>query len=107
MNPGKLVGVGDIELKLDENNRGAFVIEKEGVRLAEMEIAISDNNLTVYHTEVSEELRDHGIAAILVSNMVAYVREHKLKVIALCPYVSAIFKRHPEQYEDIWNPRWH
>ena len=76
----------DIELKLAENNRGVFVIEKEGERLAEMEIAISGNNLTVYHTEVSKELRDHGIAGKLVSNMVAHAREHKLKVIALTHY---------------------
>ena len=97
----------DIELKLDENKRGAFVVEKAGKQLAEMEIAISGNNLTVYHTEVSEELRDHGIAAKLVSNMVTYAREHKLKVIALCPYVSVQFKRHPEKYADIWNQHWH
>ena len=39
--------------------------------------------------------------------MVEYVRANKLKVIALCPFVNAQFKRHPEQYADIWNQNWH
>lgn len=97
----------DIKLALNEKGHGAFVIEKEGERLAEMVIAISGSNLTVYHTEVSEKLRGHGVAAKLLTAMVTYAREHKLKVIALCPYVSAEFKRHPAQYADIWNQNWH
>jgi predicted GNAT family acetyltransferase len=35
--------------------------------------------------------------------MVDHARKNGLKVIALCPFVHAQFKRHPEQYEDIWN----
>jgi uncharacterized protein len=43
----------------------------------------------------------------LLSTMVDYAREHKLKVIALCPYVHAQFERHPDKYSDIWNKNWH
>src|SRR5438105_2602153 len=98
---------GEIELKLEGNGQGAFVIEDGGERVAEMVINISDGNLTVYHTQVSEKLKGKGVAAQLLSTMVAYAREHNLKVIALCPYVSAQFKRHPEQYADIWKQDWH
>jgi uncharacterized protein len=94
-----------IELKLETNGRGAFVIEEAGERIAEMAISISGSNLTVFHTEVSDKLK--GVAAQLLSTMVTYARENKLKVIALCPYVSAQFKRHPEQYHDVWNQHWH
>jgi predicted GNAT family acetyltransferase len=97
----------EIELKLESNGTGAFVIEEAGARIAEMKIGIAGDNLTVYHTEVSEKLKGKGIAAKLLSAMVAYAREHHLKVIALCPYVSAQFKRHPEQYADIWYQDWH
>lgn len=96
-----------IELKLESNGKGAFVIEEGGERIAEMVISVSGNNLTVYHTEVSDKLKGQGVAAQLLSTMVNYAREHKLKVIPLCPYVSAQFKRHPEQYQDIWNQHWH
>ncbi|HEX8038660.1 MAG TPA: GNAT family N-acetyltransferase [Chryseosolibacter sp.] len=97
----------DIELKLDENGRGAFVIEDGGARLAEMAIAISGGNITVYHTEVSDKLQGQGIATQLLAKMTAYARQNKLKVIPLCPYVHAQFKRHPDQYADIWNKSWH
>lgn len=97
----------DIQLKLNDTGRGAFVIEKEGERLAEMEVGIQNGNLTVYHTEVTEILKGQGIASKLLATMVAYARENKLKVIALCPYVLAQFRRHPEQYADIWNKNWH
>jgi uncharacterized protein len=96
-----------IELKLEANGKGAFVIEDENERVAEMAIGIAGENMTVFHTEVSEKLKGQGVAANLLSTMVAYAREHKLKVIALCPYVAAQFKRHPEQYADIWNQHWH
>lgn len=96
-----------IELKLEGNGKGAFVIDGAGHRLAEMAIGIMGNNLTVYHTEVSEQLKGQGVASQLLLTMVTYAREHNLKVIALCPYVSAQFRRHPEQYQDIWNQHWH
>ena len=99
--------MNDITLQLDSDGKGSFFIDQEGERLAEMVIRIADNNLTVYHTEVSDKLKGQGVATKLLSTMVAYAREHQLKVIALCPYVLAQFKRHPEEYKDVWNQHWH
>jgi len=99
--------MNEIILKLDDNGKGAFVIEENNERIAEMAIGISGENLTVYHTEVSEKLKGKGVASQLLTKMVAYARENKLKVIPLCPYVLAQFKRHPEEYADVWNQHWH
>lgn len=96
-----------IKLLLPVNCRGAFVIEEGDQRMAAMEIGIKGSSLTVYHTEVSEKLKGKGIASQLLSEMATYAREHQLKVIALCPYVSAQFKKHPDLYDDIWNRSWH
>jgi predicted GNAT family acetyltransferase len=98
--------MSDIQLKLKDNGQGAFLIEGGNVRLAEMEVAVNNGNLTVYHTEVAEELKGKGVASKLLATMVAYARENKLKVIPLCPYVLAQFKRRPDQYADIWNKTW-
>lgn len=98
--------MNDIELKLNANGRGAFVIEENGERLAEMEVAIQKENLIVYHTEVHERLKNLGIGAKLLRQMVAYARDHHLKVVPLCPFVNVQFRRHPEQYEDVWNKNW-
>lgn len=97
----------DIQLKLNDQGHGAFVLENEGERLAEMEVGIRDGKMTVYHTEVAEVLKGQGIATKLLTEMVNYARQKKLKVIPLCPFVHAQFKRHPEQYNDIWKKDWH
>ena len=99
--------MNDIKIKLKDNGQGAFVIEEGDVRLAEMEMAVNNGNLTIYHTEVADELKGKGVATQLVSTMAAYAREKQLKVIPLCPYVLAQFKRHEDQYADIWNKSWH
>jgi uncharacterized protein len=99
--------MNDIELKLGSNGKGAFAIEEGGKRVAEMAIGISDGNLTVYHTEVAEELKGQGVASNLLGKMVDYARKNNLKVIPLCAYVNAQFRRHPDQYKDIWNQDWH
>ena len=96
-----------IELKLNDQQRGGFVIDEGGQRIAEMAVAISGGNIIVYHTEVSETLRGQGVAAKLLEQMVEYARKNQLKVVPLCPYVLAQFKRRTEQYADIWNQNWH
>ena len=100
------VFMDEIQFKLHDNGKGAFYIEENGEQLATMEIGIKDNNMTVYHTEVSEKLKGKGVATSLLTTMVDYARKNNLKVIALCPFVSAQFKRHPELYNDIWNQDW-
>ena len=95
--------MSDIALKLNKKGRGGFVIEKNGEQLAKMVISVQNAILTVYHTEVSESLQNQGLAASLFSEMVSYARKNKLKVIPSCSYVLAQFKRHPSDYEDIWN----
>ncbi|RYG04616.1 MAG: N-acetyltransferase, partial [Chitinophagaceae bacterium] len=44
-----------------------------------------------------------GLAKELLNTMVAYARANRLKVVPLCPYVHAQFKRHPEDFADVWS----
>jgi hypothetical protein len=99
--------MNDVTLKLNNVGRGAFVIEENDERLGEMEIGIAGGNLVVYHTEVSDKLKGQGAGGKLLDAMVAHARQHQLKVVPLCPYVLAQFKRHTEQYADVWNQDWH
>ena len=84
------------------NGQQAFVIRNEGEKLAEMVIKISGGNMTVYHTEVSPKAEGRGLAMELLTAMVAHARQQHVKVIPLCVFVQAQFKRHPERYSDIW-----
>lgn len=95
--------MADVQLQSDEKGFGHFYVTEGGDQLGEMEVSISRSNLTVYHTEVSEKAEGKGYAKMLLKEMVAYARKNGLKVIPLCPFVHAQFKRHPEEYADVWN----
>jgi predicted GNAT family acetyltransferase len=99
--------MSDVQLKFENNDRGAFVIEGDGERLAEMSFGRNGTNLIIYHTEVSEKLKGQGIGLQLLERMVNFAREENLQVVPLCPYVLAQFRRHPVRYVDIWNKHWH
>ena len=92
----------EIKLEFLENGHGHFFITEEGEQLGEMEISISGNELTVYHTEVSPKAEGKGFAKKLLATMVDHARKNALKVIPLCPFVHAQFRRHPEEYADVW-----
>lgn len=91
-----------IKLELDAKQHGAFNLFEDDTKIGEMVVSVKDAALTVYHTEVDENQSGKGYAKQLLDIMVAYARENNLKVIPLCPYVHAQFKRHPDEYNDIW-----
>ena len=62
----------NIQLILNDQGPGAFVIDTGGERLAEMAVAIAGDNLTVFHTQVNDSLRGQGVASELLSTMGAY-----------------------------------
>ena len=93
----------DVKLELDEKQHGHFHILDGEEQLAEMVVSISNGLLTVYHTEVLPKAEGKGLAKQLLAAMVDHARKNGLKVIPLCPYVHAQFKRHPDDYADVWN----
>jgi len=95
--------VDEIKLDLNEKGHGAFFIMDGDEQLGEMVISILSGKLTVYHTEVLAKVEGKGFAKKLLVAMVDYARKNGLKVIPLCPYVHAQFKRHPKEYADLWN----
>lgn len=93
----------EIQLILNQHQRGTLVLTEQGVQLGIMQVAIEGNNLIVYHTESYQ----HGAGHRLLEAMVDHARTHHLQVVPLCPYVHRIFAKHPDQYEDVWNHSWH
>lgn len=94
--------MADVQLNLDEKGFGHFYIVEDDQRLGEMEVSVANGTLTAYHTEVFEKAEGKGYGKQLFREMVAHARKNDLKVIPLCPFVRAQFKRHPEEYADIW-----
>lgn len=94
--------MNEVQLKLNEKGDGTFFIEEDGAGIGEMAFKIIGTKLTVFHTEVAEKAEGKGLARNMLNAMTGYAREHHLNVVPLCPYVHAQFKRHPQDYADIW-----
>jgi predicted GNAT family acetyltransferase len=52
--------------------------------------------LVLYHTEISPELEGKGLGAQLVAGALENIRARGLRVVPLCPFVTAYLRRHPE-----------
>lgn len=91
-----------VKLSITEQGTGAFKLYEAEWEAGEMVIGIVARELTVYHTQVAPEAEGKGYARQLFNTMVSYVRDHQLYVLPFCPYVLNQFKRHPDQYADIW-----
>ena len=90
----------NIKHKLVEN-KGLFYIEKDGIVGAEMTYSKAGDSLIIIdHTEVNERFKGIGLGLILVEAAVKYARDNKLKIMPLCPFANAMFKKHPE-FKDI------
>ena len=95
--------MAEVKLHLDENGKGAFKLISDGEEIGEMVVGILGASMRVYHTEVAPEYEGQGFSKKLLEAMVTYARENSLKVSPLCSFVHAQFKRHPDDFADIWN----
>jgi predicted GNAT family acetyltransferase len=78
----------------EDGGRGEFVVEREGIRLAEMTYSrLSPSQIIVDHTLVDDQLRGLGVARKLLDTLVAWARATKTRVSATCPYAKAQFEK--------------
>jgi predicted GNAT family acetyltransferase len=95
--------MGEVKLVLNDKGEGAFYLIDGEEQIGEMVVSIDGSNMTVHHTEVAAKAEGKGLAKKLLTAMVEHARKNKLKVIPLCTYVHVQFKRHPDEYADVWN----
>jgi predicted GNAT family acetyltransferase len=85
----------DIELD-DLGSKGRYVFKAGG---AEAEMTFSkagEHMIIIDHTEVPDAFRGQGVGLRLVTRAVEDARAAGKKIIPLCPFANAQFRRHPE-----------
>ena len=76
--------------------KGRFVIRHDGEE-AELTYSITTPTLVIAdHTGVPDSFRGTGAGLALVEALVAAARDEGFKVVPLCPFVNATWKKHPE-----------
>lgn len=85
----------------DDGKKGAFYIEEEGERIAEMTyVWAGEQKFIIDHTEVSDKLAGKGAGKQLVAKAVDFAREKGVKIMPLCPFANKVFKKTAE-YQDV------
>lgn len=80
----------------ETGHRGAFYIEQDGKRVAEMTYSRANPTLVIIdHTVVDASLGGQGIGRKLLDAAVGWARSTQTKVMATCPYASAQFAKDP------------
>lgn len=62
-----------------------------------------DHMIIIDHTLVPEDCRGQGVGVALVARAVADMRVSSKKILPLCPYAAAQFKRHPDWHDVLSN----
>ena len=81
----------------DQGAKGRYVINLPGGLFAEMTYSkASDSLIIIDHTDVPDALRGTGTGMRLLQRLLTDARAGGRKIIPLCPFAAAQFKRHPE-----------
>lgn len=76
--------------------RGAFHLDQDGRRLAQMTYSRTNAALVVIdHTEVDPSLGGQGVGKRLLAALVEWARSTNTKVVPVCPFAKAQFDRDP------------
>ncbi len=76
----------------NDGKRGVFFMEDDGKEIALMHYIFSGPaKMIIDHTEVNEAYKGKGLGLQLVKAGVAYAREHRMKILPLCPFAKKMF----------------
>ena len=88
-------------LHRDDGKKGSFYIEVDGSVEGEMTyVWAGSNKIIIDHTEVSDKLKGKNAGRQLLHSAVEFAREKSIKILPLCPFANAMFKKIPE-YQDV------
>ncbi|WP_299367277.1 GNAT family N-acetyltransferase [Winogradskyella sp.] len=87
--------------QIENEKKGEFYYEVDGNQLGIMTYTYAGaDKIIIDHTEVDESLKGQGVGYELVEAAVNFARENNLKVMPLCPFANAVFKKRTE-YKDV------
>jgi len=79
-----------------QGHRGAFFVERDGRRLAQLSYTVAGSRVILDHTEVDDALRGTGTGRKLVAAAVDWAREEDVQLMPLCPFARSVFDKTPE-----------
>jgi len=93
----------ELEIQFEETgSKGRYFIRTPSGDEAEMTFSkIGDTQIIIDHTGVPDAFRGQGAGLKLVTRAVEDARAAGKKIIPLCPFAAAQFRRHHEEWADV------
>lgn len=87
-----------LEIKqINRETKGEFVANLDGQKAGLMTYSwAGDEKIIIDHTEVQPAFNGKGVGKELVYKAVEFAREKNLKILPLCPFAAAMFKKNEE-----------
>nr|WP_025743463.1 GNAT family N-acetyltransferase [Aquimarina pacifica] len=83
----------DIEIE-ERDNKGVAIARESEKKAGLMTYSIPGSDFIIIdHTEVEPEYNGQGIGKKLLYHIVHMAREKNLKILPLCPFANAMFKK--------------
>ncbi len=93
--------MGEVAVEVvDDPERSRYVASVDGEPAGFSAYRLRGGDVVFTHTEVDPAFEGKGVGSTLVQAALDDVRRRGLGVIAMCPFVSAFIRRHPE-YADL------
>ena len=92
----------DETIQLEDNGaKGRYFLTAPDGAVAELTFTrVGEHQLIIDHTEVPDAFRGQGVGLKLVTRAVEDARAAGKKIIPLCPFAAAQFRRH-EEWADV------
>lgn len=89
-----------MELHIVENEEKKRFETRVADKIAKTDFIKTKTTIYLTHTEVPPELEGFGVGTSLVEQVLERIRNQKLKLAPLCPFVAKYIIEHPE-WQDI------
>lgn len=87
-----------MQIKHNAEKHRFVAFADDGAEMGHIEYSPHDNVLSATHTKVEEAYQGKGVAGKLLDALVEYAAANNMKIIPVCEYVIAAFKKNPEKY---------
>ena len=86
-----------------QDSKGFGMAREDGKRAGMMTFSIASEHLIIIdHTEVEPEYNGRGVGKDILYKIVEMAREKNIKIIPLCPFAAATFKK-TKEIQDVLN----
>ncbi|MGL4404484.1 MAG: GNAT family N-acetyltransferase [Notoacmeibacter sp.] len=85
----------------EEATKGCYSYTASGAMAAMTYSKLGTNAIIIDHTEVPDLFRGQGVGLKLVTRAVEDARIKNIKILPLCPFAAAQFKKHAAQWADV------